>query len=497
MTKNLGDIFLRSALYTWLDTLGVHPRLVGRTVWVLTLAGFCFVFAFLLSSAQWILAGMLFAIVAGVVALIIGFDRIALFWVVGIPFLFTYVNNVAAAIPSFTMGRFLFVVLIGMLTAQVFLRLRPGRKLDAVEKASLAFLTWVFLAMILRWVTKDASDWRPDGALFLTGYAMPLGAYGIARRVRWTQARKRLVLIGSAVNGALLGVVSIAQYVFGLRIFDATFIETQHQGEAFERAVGTFGSSWELGLVTALCGIIGVCMLTQARSAPGRVVIAGMIGATLVGLALCLTRAPWLSFVLGLGALCLFDTAVRRFTIPFVILGAVLGFIAAPIVMSSPEVAYRLTDISSILNRVALYVTSINMSIQNPLFGVGLGVTSFVKESSDYIINFGIVQGNWMLGVTVPHNEFLFIAATSGLPALGMFIYIMWKMTQDQLRTGLNSETPVDIRRLSGLAVGLLVAFVFVANTLDTSFGRYASLLTFFVVGMARASHTPPPRDAV
>lgn len=470
---------------------GLQPlplRWVGRAFAALAVVGYCFVFSFFLSSAEWILAALLFGPVAGVTLLIFGFNRTALLWVLGVPSVFTYINNVAHILPSFTMGRFLFVVLLAMLTAQVFLRLRKPTPLDLVEKLSLLFLAIMFVAMVMRWVTVFGGQWRPDGAVFLTGYAMPLAAYGIARRVRWDGARQRLVLIGTAANGAFLGLVAAAQYFTGTRVFDATFIETQHANEQFERAVGTFGSSWELGLVTALCALSALAILPHTKSVSGRLLLLGLMGASLAGLGLCLTRAPWVAFVLGAGAMAVCDLALRRLVIPSAALAVMLGIVLLPIVMSSQDVASRVTDLSSIANRVALYVTSVNMILHNPVLGIGLGVNAFYMTSPDYMVNFGWIQGNWMIGVGVPHNEFLFIAVSAGLPALALYLVILARLGWSNWTAARSPEHSVGTRSLAGLALGMLIAYVFVANTLDTGLGRYASMLVFFVAGMARGS---------
>lgn len=464
-----------------------HPRLVGQTLAALGFLGYAFFFAFFLATAEWIMAGLLFAAVAGVVLLILGFDRTAIIWVLGIPSLFTYINNYAHVVPSFTVGRFLFVVLMGMLTVQVWLRLRHPTRFDVVERLTLAFLSLVFFAMVLRWVTTYGTAWRSDGAIFLTGYVMPLGAYAMARRICWTAAKQKLVLLGTAANGAFLAFVAAAQYFSGTRMFDATFIETQHQNEAFERAVGTFGSSWELGMVTSLSALIAVSLAANTRSLSGKLLGLALAGFSVTGLALSLTRAPWLSFVLGIGIMSLFDAKVRKTVLPFAGLALVAAIALIPVILSSQEISGRVMDVSSLANRVALYVTSVNMIIHNALFGIGLGASSFFQAAPEYMISFGWVQANWMIGVGVPHNEFLFVAVSSGIPALVLYLFIFGRCATENFRVAHGKTATAEDRWLAALCLGMLLAFFFVANTLDPGLGRYASLLLFFFIGMAKA----------
>jgi hypothetical protein len=462
-------------------------RLVGRWATALLIAGFSALFALFLSVAAWPVAGALFIIVAAVVMLITGFERLSLVWVVGIPSVFTYANNVGSVLPLFTVERLLFVVLLGMLIAGTALGVRKAGRLDRIEKTSMLFLALMLLSMVLLWTTVSAQNWRADGAFWLTGYVMPLGAYAIARRIEWTEAKVRWLLLAILCNAAFLALVGLLQYLFDFRSLNATYMETQHADESYVRGIGTFGASWEYGAVSAVFVLIGFFLLTTVRDAARRLGIVALMVAALVSLFISLTRAPMLALGVGVAAMALLDRPIRRISVPVMVLGAFGLLLALPLLLSSESVMDRLTELSPIYNRLALYVTSVNMGLQNLLFGVGFGERAFVHAAPDYMVSFGPVQANWMLGVAVPHNEFLHVWVTCGLPALILFALIFLMATHGAVRRARDPQGSPFSRRLAALVFGVLVVHLLVMNTLDTGFARYFSLLTFFMAGMSEA----------
>lgn len=462
-------------------------RHLGRWMTALLIGAFCTVFAFFLSLAAWPLAGALFLIVASVVMLIVGFERLSFLWIVGIPGVFTYGNNVGDVLPLFTVERLLFLVLLAILIAGTAVGVRQGGRLDKIEKASLIFLALMLFSMSLLWATVTPENWRSDGALFLTGYCMPFGGYAIARRIDWTEKKVRWLLTAILANAAFLAFVGLVQYLFDVRVFNATYMETQHADESYARGIGTFGASWEYGSVSAVLMLIGFFLLTYAKGAIHRLVLVGLIGAALISLLISLTRAPMLAMAIGLVIMAMLDRSVRRISVPMMAMGTFGVLLALPLILSSASVMERLTELSPIYNRLALYVTSVNMGLQNLLFGIGFGVRAFANAAPDYMISFGGVQANWMIGVAVPHNEFLHIWVTCGLPALVIFVLIYMTTARDALVRARDQMATPFARRFAALVLGALAVHLFVMMTLDTGFGRYFTLLVFFLAGMSEA----------
>jgi O-antigen ligase len=99
--------------------------------------------------------------------------------------------------------------------------------------------------------------------------------------------------------------------------------------------------------------------------------------------------------------------------------------------------------------RIPLAQVALNIIRHHPLLGVGL--TNYVAAAPAYD------QTKEAVSFTFPrpvHNEFLLIAAETGLPALGLFGFIFLSLAWGLIRTGkAPEETP-----LTYLALGLVAA---------------------------------------
>src|SRR5258706_7744165 len=124
--------------------------------------------------------------------------------------------------------------------------------------------------MPLRWATISTSNIAPDGSVLLSGYFMPLGAYAIARRQNWSDAQIGYLMWALLATGAFLGLVGVAQFLFDITAFNATYLENVFGEDALQRAIGTFSGPWEYGAVTAQLGIVGLYRFIRSQSVAAR-----------------------------------------------------------------------------------------------------------------------------------------------------------------------------------------------------------------------------------
>jgi hypothetical protein len=307
----------------------------SELLFALILGVVCLFTALVIVSGAWLILGLIFGMIGGIVIILSGLKRLAAIWVLGIPTLFVYINNATTGIPGFTADRLVFAVICALLLTGVILRRIPGTPLDFGEKCIAALLTVASVSLMLRWGSGNSPDILKDGSLLVTGYFLPLGAYAIARRQRWRNSDVGYLMWGLLLVGCFLGFVGVAQLLFDITIFNETHTENVFEEGALQRALGTFASPWEYGMVTAQLAIVGLFCFVRSRAVAGRLAAIVLLSITLVGLGLSETRAPWLSFPIGFALFAYWNRAIRPLFLTTILLGVVGIMLAIPILAAS------------------------------------------------------------------------------------------------------------------------------------------------------------------
>ena len=457
----------------------------ARAIVATAILPLCALLSLGIAQGAWIVVGAVFAPVALAAVLTLSVRSLATLWIVGTPTIFTYINNVVHVIPVLTAERLLFVLLVAMLVLPLALHRARGLALDGIEKAAALFLLIAALSLANRDRAHDLATWMRDGALLLTGYAMPLGAYAIARRISLSPARVDALMALMMAAGAFLGLVGIAQVILGLTIFDASYLDLGSSGMSQNRAYGTMGGAAEYGTVVACTALFGwYCV----RRAPGPAKLLVILAALLAcaGLGLSKTRAPWLAFLLALVLLAVLDRRARPVVAAGLFAGVLALLAALPFLAASGFLEGRVLEVSPIYNRVALWATTLNMLAHHPLLGIGFGAQSFLEAVPTYLTSLGDVGTRFAIGVGVPHNEFLHVLVLVGVP--GFFFYMRVIVGAiGRVRKALASGKHDDRQRDLAVCVAL-VWLVYIVNALVVDFGpsRYVGMLLFFMTGLLR-----------
>ncbi|WP_249211062.1 O-antigen ligase family protein [Acetobacter persici] len=158
-----------------------------------------------------------------------------------------------------------------------------------------------------------------------------------------------------------------------------------------------------------------------------------------------------MSNVLLLFGLMLTALMVRRFRVPFVLIMVVVGGLIASLPVISPRTYAKLVlKFSSQLHHFTqsdygrLYRTAVTMVVSHPWLGLGMdGFRNFchVPFHTEALTPFGLppLDSDTGKGCNIhPHNYYLQIATTAGLPGLAAFgwMILCW------LRTGLRALAP-------------------------------------------------------
>lgn len=225
----------------------------------------------------------------------------------------------------------------------------------------------------------------------------------------------------------------------------------------------------KLVAIAAVCGAVATILLTGSRG--------GLLAFGAVLLILLLTKTG------GVGKA------------PKVLLALVL---AAIWLLMKDEINVErymaLADISSDYNvsakggRIALWQAAIDLSLNNPVFGVGVDCFAFANHLARERV------GDTFLMWQVPHNSFLQIAAEVGLVGFAVFVLINLRSVRTFISVSrMQSQPPspgtAEIRALSGLMllgfVGLLVSGFFLSQGYSIYFTLYFALAA--VIGRLHA----------
>jgi O-antigen ligase len=291
----------------------------------------------------------------------------------------------------------------------------PTRRVLA---AAALFVVWMVLASFL-----GERPWESLGAireewLFLI---IPLGLLMMTD----SAVTHRFVMI-LAVALLLLGVYGIIQHFTGLYLFKD---QKLHTAVDEFRISGGFSHPLTFGnyLVTATLFICAYAVMMFGRVSSWRrwlPIAAGICG--LITVALCNSRGPMLSVTVGLVALGLISKRLL-YSLGAAVSTLLLFAIVSPSVAG--EFGRRVEDdlgADQASSRLYIWRTSIDMALSHPLTGVGpanFGV-QYVKHlppGTEEVSH----QGH-------AHNDFLHIAAISGLPGLIFFI-VLWVVVIRQL----------------------------------------------------------------
>lgn len=482
-----GDWFSRALLSVGSGSLYILIRLG----WFLMLA----FFSISLVSEDWVGAIFPIALLLGITGLITDRRIIAGVWMIGAPTLFVLANNFLDVLPFVTAERLLFGLLLFMILIDAVLKRGDRPHLDAVELFGFLFLAIALLSMLTTLQGKTMATVRIDLAFFIQGYFMPVFTYFIARRLGWTPRYFTWLLYGLVAAGVFQAFTGALQYFLGIRWFVPTWTEVINEG----RATGTMPNSTEFASVLMVTLLIALYLYCECREKAVKAILLLSALAIFAGILISKTRAPWVTTVIAIVVIFFGDPRTRGLIATSAVLGIVALIVAIPWIISSGLFYERIGEMSPIYNRLALYATAGNMIVQNPFFGIGFGRASFQNLKMQYITSFGSISAQWAAEVGVPHNEFLHIAALTGL--LGILAYLLFYRSLyrsisrhlSTLSTGKPDEFSYFGVYLKGMLIALLLTGLFVELGPFICFIILTSFLIGSYRGLIDSAHAQTP----
>jgi len=183
---------------------------------------------------------------------------------------------------------------------------------------------------------------------------------------------------------------------------------------------GNYGNSNDLACQIVICVPFCMVFLLRARSLGAKLGWGLAILLMTYGVFVTGSRAGFMAYGLAM-AVCIWEFAIRgryRFLLIFLIIGMlflpVFGGKLLERLRSTASAGEDVSAYDSAQQRRDLLLRSLDITIHNPLFGVGPG-------------NFTVVSGSWH----VTHNAYTEVSAEAGLPALILYLLILWRATRN------------------------------------------------------------------
>lgn len=463
---------------------GPRPLLSATTPWAL-LAG---VLGGLAGAGMWLEAVIVVAAVGFLLLLTAGPWMMALAWMIGVPVVGAFANNVLQVLPFVRLERLGGGLLFVMMVWQVAFRRQARVPFSAMEKRLLAFLSVAGLSVLLVVRGKTGGEWlHDDFSFYFDGYLLPMSAYMLARRLEWSEARLRLLLNLLALAGFYLATTAFLETLLAIDWFIPKNTAVIH---TIERATGTFGNAAEYGVVISSLFVLCILMLTRAMNPGQRLLFGGLLVWILAAVVLSKTRAAWVGLVLSVGLLYMLDRKSRPLLTLMGFAGALGVVLAVPFLLSMHGFEARLTDTGPIYNRIAGWATAVNMMLQNPLLGIHMSRYAFGMNRGEYATSLGDVSGAWIRELAVPHNEFFNVGAMTGVLGFVLYLRVFAGVLGELRGIWRAPASPEPVRVFAVHVAAVWLGWLVNANFSDFANFHYINILVFFLAGTAAAVAT-------
>jgi len=346
-----------------------------------------------------------------------------------------------------------------------------GRLSALANSTGALFLLILLIALrshILRFLNDD-----PTSSAAFNSYLSMLGLMIATMLLVDSRSKVRWALLACWVGVALGGLYVIREF------------------QLYHGLYESFRPGWVVGnpnyyaASVAVCLPMGLALLQLEKRPLLRLLVLGCFGVT--GIAFLLTGSR--GGLVAVGAFGLFAfLRMRRWRKKIVAFGIVLFFL---LLLYPQSPLYRMlspgrADRSSTEYRKELVASGLEMILSHPIAGVGLG--SFKSETAEEL------KGGVAL---TAHNMYIEVAAELGLPALALFLLLIYGSWRNLRQVLLHPCLDSELGQLSLALQGSLLAFMVAALFITAEYQRYFWFVVFLstvlkrLVPVAQASERP------
>ncbi|MFQ6131799.1 MAG: O-antigen ligase family protein [Armatimonadota bacterium] len=313
-------------------------------------------------------------------------------------------------LPPLHVAEGMFLVLFAGTVARLALQRRlPGDR-DPLVVPYLAFFGWCVVSVAVVQLTSSGVGLvgQLDGLVL---YLLPLLAYTTVTNSITTEREVRMV--GAACAASMVGQLAVQLWHLG----QSGVIGVGVSSRVFGTLHGNF-----LGAYYIVCVAFALALAACEPRLVRRGAWLGAAALGLAGLVLAFSRASLVSAMIA-AVVAARRVLARRLLPRWLLYGAVLSATIAAYGFVTRELGAgaRLDEMSSA--RVPIAVDGIRIVGERPVFGIGLddyGKYTHFKEWHH-------LRGR-LAPINSAHNDYLAVAAGAGLPALGLYLWLLWRM---------------------------------------------------------------------
>jgi hypothetical protein len=395
-----------------------------------------------------------------------------LLWMVASPILDFYLRiSLGAGVPDVTFTRITVITLFFVMLLQVALNMRGLMPREQTENFLLIFFGLAIASMMIR------GGLIRNLQVFLDGYATPFALFFLAKNLIRDKDDFRSFLYALSIVGFYLAATGIVQYFTDFNLFAPDTLIVTHSS----RAYGPFGNSAEYGGVMAIL-FFGIFFIYAEFAKSNRIFI--LANLVLIGVAtfLSLTRAVWLSLIVGL-FLIAYNLPRYRKIMTFFLVSAVVAVMSVWLLLPpSSALKERTGDVGAIFSRFPVYAT-----------GYGFGANTFYEASRNNLVSISFIPEHLGLSLTVPHNEFLHILVMLGITGLTAYIGIFYSSLKKS-RQLYKSSAPnlAGTKKIAVFFQAMLVVFVINSAFADLIWFSYFNSLLLLIMGVMECNYLNP-----
>ncbi len=291
-----------------------------------------------------------------------------------------------------------------------------------------------------------------------------------------TKTKKASILFKLfVISGCIVAIYGILQYVmgWGTNVVNAWLDEEMFEDTKF-RVYSTLENPNVLGEYLLLIAFVCGGLICAVKKEWQKIVYTGILAAVMVCLVLTQSRGCWLGFMVGFAMFITFTNGRLWGFLPLCL--AALPFVLPQSIIDRFASIGNLEDSSSSY-RVFIWLGTLQMLKDFWISGVGMGEQAYNSVYPFYSYN----------AIVAPHshNLYLQLLVHSGIPALILFIGIVWitarLLVMNYRANGKRSETG-----FLSAAIGCGIAAFLFQGIFDYVFYNYRVMMIFWaVMGMA------------
>jgi hypothetical protein len=220
-------------------------------------------------------------------------------------------------------------------------------------------------------------------------------------------------------------------------------------GSAATRVGSLLGNPDWNGAFLAMMAFFPIGLFIHNGSRLARLLYLGEAALILVALLFTFSTAAWIAVCAGLVALVVLLGGSRYRAYALVVIVATLAVIVVAFPAQLRLLAKHASSQSGLSLRVGAWETGIRVIASHPLFGIGLGLNTYLQRAEPYRV---ALQYR---ALAHPHNAYLELGALGGVPVLALFVVIL----ASSLRLAVVNYRRVE-RHYQPLLAGALAALV-------------------------------------